>query len=461
MLSERITLVMSVLNAENADIAQIAGFDQSNVSRMRSGARVPPKNGTSIGKFMDAAIDLALKTGKGEALCKAVGYDGEFSRESFRTSLLEWLYEDSGLPESQMLLPDPEAGLYFSKKLSTLMDTVGISNVKLSKAVSIDPSYLSRMRTGKHLPKENSKVLERICDVLIRRTIDKNELWKLSEAVNIPEKHLAAQPRLLAEWLLSSKETAYRAPVGQLIEKIGAMDQLRQVPIPPLPTDVLLSAETDDSREYLGISGLQKAVIRFLWNNAKSGGELLLYSDQSMSWMSGSYKRIWLSLMAEVLKKGVRIKIIHNIDRSSSEMLEAIASWLPLYMTGQIEPYYCMRRKGERFAATFFMAKDQACITGCCVAGFENDCAYSYITDKDRLKALQLQFENILADSRPLVQISRDVPAPSKNGLIKTIDGVRMDISEKKAVLSKLTSPTCSFHFDHPLLLGAFRHFIL
>ena len=74
---------------------------------------------------------------------------------------------------------------------------------------------------------------------------------------------------------------------------------------------------------------------------------------------------------------------------------------------------------------------------------------------------MQSQFEDILADSRPLVQISRDVPAPSKNGLIKTIDGVRMDISEKKAVLSKLTSPTCSFHFDHPLLLGAFRHFIL
>ena len=461
MLSERITLLMSVINAENADIAELAGFDRSNISRLRSGARVPLKTGSSMGRFVDAVMGFALSKGKGEAMAVLIGYDGKYSPEEFRSALLDWLYEDTALPEIRESLTDTDTRLYFGKKLNAIMKAAGMSNVKLSKAVNIDPSYLSRMRSGKQLPNERSKVVERICDVLIRRTIDRDELDKLAEAVNIPEELLAAQPGLLAEWLLSSSETAYKAPVVQLLNTIGAIELDREIPVPEPDMSLAEAVLSDASERYRGTEGLRRAVMRFLMTTIRSGKELLLYSDQSMEWMGGDFHMKWLSLMAGVLKKGVNIKIIHNIERSSSEMLQAIASWLPLYMSGLIVPYYCVRRQGARFSHTIFLDPDNGCIEGSCAAGFENICDYRYITDPDELAMCRKQYDSLMADCRPLIKISRAIPPQSEDGLHKTEGNIRMDIRRDEAVLCKLSEPRCSFRFDHPLLLGAFRNYIL
>ncbi|MBQ8962099.1 MAG: helix-turn-helix transcriptional regulator [Ruminococcus sp.] len=461
MLCDRLDLIMREINAENADIAEIAGFDRSNVSRMRSGARVPLKNGSCMARTAGAVITCAAASGKTDALCRTIAFTGEPSPEELRRALTDWLYEDSALPSPKEPSSDPEAGLYFSKKLTTLIQTAGISGVKLSKAVNIDPSYLSRMRTGKHLPNERSKVLERICAVLIQRTADRKELSMLSEAVNIPEELLAAQPRLLMEWLLSTHKTAYKLPVEQLMGRIGTMDRCREAPIPPPDPARIAEAEADTSELYSGLSGLRRAVVRFLSTSFRAGSELLLYSDQSMDWMSGPFRSLWLSLMAQVLKKGVKIKIIHNIQRTSSEMLEAITSWLPLYMTGSIEPFYCLRRHGERFGHTLFLDPENACISGFCAFGSEEMCDYSYITDPKKLDQWKQQFELLLDDCRPLLRISDQVPEPPEGSVQRTVGSVRLVTTEKEAVLSKLSEPTYSFSFDHPLLMRAFRHFAL
>lgn len=44
-------------------------------------------------------------------------------------------------------------------------------------------------------------------------------------------------------------------------------------------------------------------------------------------------------------EKGLKLRIIHNIDRSLSEMMLGLESFIPMYMTGQIEPYYFKIRR--------------------------------------------------------------------------------------------------------------------
>lgn len=41
-----------------------------------------------------------------------------------------------------------------------------------------------------------------------------------------------------------------------------------------------------------------------------------------------------------VFKKGHHLNIIHNVDRPFNEMMLGLESWIPIYMTGQISPYY-------------------------------------------------------------------------------------------------------------------------
>lgn len=40
------------------------------------------------------------------------------------------------------------------------------------------------------------------------------------------------------------------------------------------------------------------------------------------------------------LKKGLYLNIIHNLDRPFNEMMLGLESWIPIYMTGQVSPFY-------------------------------------------------------------------------------------------------------------------------
>ena len=44
--------------------------------------------------------------------------------------------------------------------------------------------------------------------------------------------------------------------------------------------------------------------------------------------------------IAVALRKGLHLDIIHNIDRPFEEMMLGLESWIPIYMTGQVSPYY-------------------------------------------------------------------------------------------------------------------------
>ena len=44
--------------------------------------------------------------------------------------------------------------------------------------------------------------------------------------------------------------------------------------------------------------------------------------------------------IAMCLKKGLHLNIIHNLDRPFNEMMLGLESWIPIYMTGQVSPFY-------------------------------------------------------------------------------------------------------------------------
>ena len=52
MFSDRLNLLMMQLNASGAQIAKYAGFDRTNVSRLRSGARTPVSGGPTAEKLI-------------------------------------------------------------------------------------------------------------------------------------------------------------------------------------------------------------------------------------------------------------------------------------------------------------------------------------------------------------------------------------------------------------------------
>ena len=151
-----------------------------------------------------------------------------------------------------------------------------------------------------------------------------------------------------------------------------------------------------------------EGVIRFLASAIETDAkELLLYSDENIDWITAdrNFQMAWAGLMAICVKKGIRIKIIHNIERSTSEMIDAIRSWFPLYMSGMIEPYYCTLRNGQRFSHTVCVCPNVACIESGLMNGNIETNLYHYHTDKVHLEYYENRYHNLLNSCRLLMRM--------------------------------------------------------
>ena len=116
----------------------------------------------------------------------------------------------------------------------------------------------------------------------------------------------------------------------------------------------------DCQKIYVGNDGKRGATLIFLNEILKSDelSPLLLYSDENMSWLieDEEFIKMWNLLILKILIKGHKIKIIHTVNRNVQEMIYAIEKWLPLYMIGDIEPYYYPKYREDMFKKTMFVA---------------------------------------------------------------------------------------------------------
>ena len=67
---------------------------------------------------------------------------------------------------------------------------------------------------------------------------------------------------------------------------------------------------------------------------------VIMYSDMPMQEMSKDPDFPKMDIWWHALKKGLHINMIHNVNRPFSEMMLGLESYIPMYMTGQISPYY-------------------------------------------------------------------------------------------------------------------------
>jgi len=292
------------------------------------------------------------------------------------------------------------------------MELAGLSNVRFGKLLNLDPSYISRFRSGFRSPKANPKMMNDICLILLERMDAREKISALCKLIGASPDAMTDKEMifdLLYRWLYQTDRTDHTPFVEGLIDQIGSFQA--DVKMPPI---LLEGAAEDEALEenvqtYYGADGLRRAVLRFLGNVVKrKEKELFLYSDQSMDWMVSdpAFRAKWASLMILCITGGTQINIIHNINRDLAEMTDAIKSWLPLYPSGKVKSYYCKTRGSERFSTTLFLCPGYACISGSNVIGAEDEHGiYRYDTDPQLLKAHEAAYQELLGRSGELAHV--------------------------------------------------------
>ena len=116
------------------------------------------------------------------------------------------------------------------------------------------------------------------------------------------------------------------------------------------------------------------------------------------------FPKKWMFGMAMMFKKGLHLNQIHNIDRSFDDMMLGLESWIPMYMSGQISPYYLKSVQGTIFSSLLKVSGNVA-LTGEAINGYHSEGKYYLTKNKSEVAYYKKRAERLLSKATPLMEI--------------------------------------------------------
>lgn len=334
-----------------------------------------------------------------------------------------------------------------SEKLNFIMNITKTSNSSLSKRISLDASHISRLRRGERRLVANAEYLKKMMLYFAKQCVEDYQKNALSEALGetptlFDDLDMAAEH--LCIWVLSDDKTESASVAGFLDElnnsKLAGLNNYVKMNT----SDETLKTESNTSL-YYGVEGKREAVIRFLSIvlDKDKPGDLLLYSDESMDWITQNkaFQVLWMNLMLRVISKGNHIKIIHNVNRNLNEMLEALSKWIPLYMTGAIEPYYYPKKRDGVCRRTMFIALGKAALSANSYDNMTGNAMNILYQEKEAIDAVADEFNHYVSLCRPLMRVYTDISSDDYINTLAEFEKETENTILKTEGLSLLTMP--------------------
>ena len=269
------------------ELSAASGISASALSRYRSGKRIPKQE--QIEKLICGFVRLA--GGNAPELDEATIRDA-FSAYSKKPKL------------------DYQA---ISKKLNAAIDALDISVSGLSKALSFDSSYLSRIRSGQRKPADMDKFIIETAGY-IARTYSPSAIAGL---IKEPAEELVPVGRCaskLCSWF-SSETMRHSDYFGELLHQLDAFN------IEKYMSNVHFS-QAVQAREpemlslpkyYYGFDEMKKGELDFFRTVASSGANTAVYMCNSIPMealtLDTAYMRAWMQSIAMMIMKGADIHI--------------------------------------------------------------------------------------------------------------------------------------------------------
>ena len=304
--------------------------------------------------------------------------------------------------------------MQFFEKLDFLMNITNTSNSALGQKVRLDPSYISRLRKGKRNASKDEAVINNMADYFARHCVSDYQRKALSDTLNINMAvfDIFELSEYIAKWLINKKDDEIKA-IGGFLDNLNKLDTNSKLPTKKTETNKKKNESPKSPHSetliYYGIEGKRQAAEYFLMEVVAQDKPqtLLLYSDEATDWMTEDpeFAARWVELMIAVLSKGNRIKIIHTISRDLDEMLKAIRQWMPLYMTGLIEPYHYPKKRDGVFKKTMFVCPGVTAVISSSVGQSINQAANLLVRNLDAVSAYTEEFHQYLNQCKPLMQI--------------------------------------------------------
>ncbi len=410
---EKLNLIFEIIGCSNAEIAKVSGIDPSLVSRYRAGIRQPKSVSTQFPDLCNGIASYARSNGLWDKLqCVCQLPDTSTPEEA----LLNFLLPDTLSQTSKRRTSSVNSNKTFGSKLRLLMKLLDISNIKLAKALNVDPSLISRLKNGQRVPKENNALIESLCDYLHRSLKSKGLTAEMAKWLELPADIAEAGNedfiQCFSKWLLIPNEVSADIAIKDFMQKFEILVEhpiytskaVLDAPVPPS----LMYGNTPC--KFYGYEGFKDAITALFAEvvNSKQRSMIKFYSDQNLDWFQAarSQQDSLAHLLYQVLLKQTKIELIHNIDQNLAELLIiGIEMWLPLYMSNLIDVFFSPAPSSDRFSHTLVVAPGIATIYSTHVRGMESEGIYYLSTSEEDILFSDHQFEALIKNSIPLIKV--------------------------------------------------------
>lgn len=425
--SEKLNDYIKQLSCTGKDICNLSGISAASFSRYRNGERVPEFGTKSFEDLCCALAQISAQKGKLQITADAV-------KKAF-VSCDDFVSTDKEL---------------LRKNFNTLLSALNVNLTQLCQYTNYDASAVFRIRNGSRKPGDAERFASAVASFVTRTMQMPSEIAAVAELIgcDIDEIYdMSVRYAKIKSWLLKQPvQKAEDNSVSKFLSKLDDFDlneyikviKFDELKVPSVPFQI------PSSKTYFGIKEMMESELDFLKSTvlSKSSAPVIMYSDMPMKEMAKDpeFPKKWMFGMAMMLKKGLHLHQIHNLDRSFDEMMLGLESWIPMYMTGQISPYYFKNAPNDVFLH-FLKVSGIAALSGEAVAGYHADGKYYLTKIKREVEYYRKRAEEMLKNAYPLMEIYR---SERKNELNAFLLADIKTAGKRRSILSSLPLYTIS-----------------
>ena len=383
---------LSICNCSSKELSLKSGVSQSVISRYRSGERTPLANSKQLKKISSAIKDIMIEKNL-----------KDYEKVNIYENLLNKIKQKDNFNYEN-----------FSINFNNLINALKININEMSKYIIFDPSHISRIRYGKAKPSDPISFCKKITNFIIIKYNTpeyKNILYNL---LKIKSNELNNKDMFKAIYnYLTNNNLENNSSISNFLDKLDKFDlndyiaaiSFDKIKVPYIP---FYKAR---EKKYFGLEEMKQGELDFFKATvlSKNNSDIFMCSDMPMEDMAKDieFGKKWMFAIAMCLKKGLHLDIIHNLDRPFNEMMLGLESWMPIYMTGQISPYYLKEVKNCVYQHLNYVSGDYA-LTGECIKGYHNKGKYHLITNNKEIKYYNKKANLLIKKAQPLMEIYRE-----------------------------------------------------
>ena len=421
---EKLNNYIEQLECSSQELANASGLSSAVISRYRNGERTPNIKSKQLENLSNGLHKISIE--------KKVNLPKEEIYNALASTLSDIVIDFEQL----------------SKNFSELVSTLNISIADLARSIGYDSSFVSRIRTGSRNPSKPKEFIESVSSFIVAKYSSPDNKKAVSILINCELEDLNDSSKYnlkLMEWLSTNSAPTHNY-INDFLNNLDTFDlnqyikaiHFDEMKVPFVPF------YKQASKNYYGIEEMKKGELDFFKATvlSKSNEPVFMCSDMPMEDMAKDldFGKKWMFAIAMTLKKGLHLNIIHNIDRPFNEMMLGLESWIPIYMTGQVSPYYLSGFKDNVYSHINYTSGLVA-LTGECINGHHDKGKYYLTSSKTEVEYYKTKSELLLNKAKPLMEIYR---TENKNAFNAFLSSSSKTSGNRRRILSSLPIHTIS-----------------